>query len=192
VLIFDDTVQEKAHSQENNLTCWHFDHTINHSVKGINLLNCLYHANDVSLPVAFEIVTKPIRFCDVNTRKEKRKSVTTKNELLRGMLSTCRQNQLKWRYILADSWFSSTENMQFIHEHLKKYFILALKSNRLVALSLADKQQGRYACFNGVLVVFSFNNGNRDIGFVVKNIICAFTFATAYEASFDTDTAISK
>ena len=48
VLIFDDTVQEKAHSKENDLICWHFDHTVNRSVKGINLLNCLYHANDVS------------------------------------------------------------------------------------------------------------------------------------------------
>lgn len=34
--------------------------------------------------------------------------------------------------------------MKFIHEQLKKHFILALKSNRHVALSLADKQQGRY------------------------------------------------
>ncbi len=59
------------------------------------------------------------------------------------MPSTCRQNQLKWRYVLADSWFSSSENMQFIHENLRKYFILALKSNCLAALSLADKQQGR-------------------------------------------------
>ena len=32
VLIFDDTVQEKAHSQENDLICWHFDHTVNRSV----------------------------------------------------------------------------------------------------------------------------------------------------------------
>ena len=62
VLIFDDTVQEKAHSKKNDLICWHFDHTVNRSVKGINLLNCLYHANDVSLPVAFELITKPIRF----------------------------------------------------------------------------------------------------------------------------------
>ena len=144
VLIFDDTIQEKAHSKENDLICWHFDHTVNRSVKGINLLNCLYHANGTSLPVAFEVVTKPIRFCDVKTQKEKRQSVTTKNELLRNMLSVCRQNQLKWRYVLADSWFSSSENMKFIHEQLKKYFILALKSNRHVALSLADKQQGRY------------------------------------------------
>jgi len=34
--------------------------------------------------------------------------------------------------------------MRFIYEKLKKHFILALKSNRLVALTLADKQQGRY------------------------------------------------
>ena len=144
VLIFDDTVQEKAHSNENDLICWHFDHTLGRSVKGINLLNCLYHANNVSLPVAFEVVKKPIIFCDITTQKEKRKSEVTKNEQLRSMLSVCRQNQLKWRYVLADSWFSSSENMKFIHEDMKKHFILALKSNRLVALSLADKQQGRY------------------------------------------------
>jgi len=144
VLIFDDTVQAKPHSKENDLICWHFDHTVNRSVKGINLLNCLYHANGVSLPVAFELVKKPIRFSDIGSRKEKRKSEVTKNEQLRAMLSTCHHNQLKWRYVLADSWFSSAENMKHIHEKMKKYFILALKSNRHVALSLSDKKQGRY------------------------------------------------
>jgi len=144
VLIFDDTIQEKPHSQENDLICWHFDHTVNRSVKGINLLNCLYHSNGTSLPVAFELVKKPTRFCDVKTRKEKRKSEVTKNEQLRKMLNTCCQNRLKWRYVLADSWFSSTENMKYIHEKLGKYFIFALKSNRHVALSLEDKKQGRY------------------------------------------------
>ncbi|MDQ7058177.1 MAG: transposase, partial [Ghiorsea sp.] len=144
VLIFDDTVQEKAHSKENDLICWHFDHTVNRSVKGINLLNCLYHANDVSLPVAFELITKPIRFSDVKTRKEKRRSDVTKNELLRSMISACQKNQLKWSYILADSWFSSSENMAFVHKKIKKHFIIALKSNRLVALSLKDKKQGKF------------------------------------------------
>ena len=99
VLIFDGTVQEKPHSQENDLICWHFDHTVNRSVKGINLLNCLYHANGTSLPVAFELVKKPTRFCDLKTKKEKRKSEVTKNEQLREMLKTCCQNQLKWRYV---------------------------------------------------------------------------------------------
>ena len=108
VLVFDDTVQEKAHSQENDIICWHFDHTVHRSVKGINILNCLYHAKGVSLPVAFEVVKKPLRFCDLKTRKEKRKSIITKNELLRNMLTTCCKNQLKWRYVLADSWMKTS------------------------------------------------------------------------------------
>ena len=60
------------------------------------------------------------------------------------MLSTCCHNQLKWRYVLADSWFAPAENMKHIHEGMKEYFILALKSNRYVALNLADKKRGRY------------------------------------------------
>ena len=44
VLIFDDTIQEKPHTDENELICWHFDHSKNRSVKGLNLLNCVYHA----------------------------------------------------------------------------------------------------------------------------------------------------
>jgi hypothetical protein len=47
------------------------------------------------------------------------------------MLKVCCQNQLKWRYALADSWFSSSENMKYIHATLEKQFIFALKSNRL-------------------------------------------------------------
>jgi transposase InsO family protein len=35
VLIFDDTLQEKPHSKENDLICWHYDHCVNRSVKGI-------------------------------------------------------------------------------------------------------------------------------------------------------------
>jgi len=144
VLIFDDTVQAKPHSKENDLICWHFDHTVGCSVKGINLLNCLYHANDVSIPVAFELIKKRPYSCDIETRQMKRKSDVTKNEMLRSMLSTCQNNQLKWRYALADSWFSSSENMTFIHKRLHKHFIIALKTNRLVALSLDDKKKGRF------------------------------------------------
>jgi len=147
VLIFDDTVQEKQYSKESELICWHYDHTFNRNIKGINLLNCIYHANGVSLPIAFELVKKPIQFSDLKTKEQKRKSEVTKNEMLRAMLKTAQQNQVKWRYILADSWFSSSENMKYVKKTLKKYFLLALKSNRLVALSLEDKKAG---CFNRI------------------------------------------
>ena len=144
VLIFDDTIQEKPYTDENELVCWHFDHTKGRSVKGINILNCLYHVGGVSLPVAFELVRKPYLYSDLATKKVKRKSEETKNEMLRRMLKTCRQNQLKYRYVLADSWFSAQENLSFVRHDLGKHFVVALKSNRTVALTLDDKQQGRF------------------------------------------------
>ena len=145
VLILDDTVQAKPYSKENTLINWHFDHTVGRSVKGINLLNCLYFSNGVSLPVAFELITKPILYCDITTKELKRKSEKTKNEHLRDILQVCNKNGVKWRYALADSWFSSNENMKYIHKDMGKYFILALKSNRLIALTQEDKRQGRFA-----------------------------------------------
>ena len=144
VLIFDDTIQEKPYTDENEMVCWHFDHTKGRSVKGINILNCLYHVGGVSLPVAFELVRKPYLYSDLATKKVKRKSEETKNEMLRRMLKTCRQNQLKYRYVLADSWFSAQENLSFVRHDLGKHFVVALKSNRTVALTLDDKQQGRF------------------------------------------------
>ena len=144
VLIFDDTIQEKPHTDENELICWHFDHSKNRSVKGLNLLNCIYQAGDVSVPVAYELVRKPILFCDLQTRRVKRKSEVTKNQLLRQMLRTCQQNRLCYRYVLADSWFSAKENLLFIRQDLKKHFIVALQSNRTVALSPQDIAHGRF------------------------------------------------
>ena len=143
VLIFDDTIQEKAWTDENEVMCWHYDHCSGRSVRGINLLNALYHRGGVSIPVAFELVRKPLQFCDVQTRQVKRASEVTKNEMMRAMIATCVNNALKFRYVLMDSWFAATENFEFIVKK-KKHFIAALKDNRLVALSEADKKQGRF------------------------------------------------
>lgn len=144
VLIFDDSISEKPYSDENDIVCWHWDHSVNRSVKGINFLTALYHSNGVSMPVTFELIEKTEQYIDKKTGKEKRRSSTTKNEHLRSMLRQCVKNLLLFRYVLADSWFSSAENMRLIKEELKKEFILAIKSNRNVALSKEDKLQGRY------------------------------------------------
>jgi len=144
VLIFDDTIQEKQWTDENDIMCWHYDHSLGRSVRGINLLNCLYHSNGVSIPVAFEIIHKPILYCDLKTRKVRRGSEVTKNELMRIMLTTTINNQLKFKYVLMDSWFSSKENMIFSKQKHNKDFICALKSNRLVALSKKDRLKGNF------------------------------------------------
>ena len=144
VIIFDDTIQEKPHMDENDLICWHYDHCIGRNVKGINLLNCLYHANEVSIPVAFELIRKPIRYCEIKTKREKRMSEITKNQQLRDMVDTCVHNQLKFNWVLADIWFASSETMIHIKETRQKDFVMAMKSNRLVALSETDRKQKRY------------------------------------------------
>ena len=83
VLIFDDTIQEKAWTDQSELMCWHFDHCSGRTVRGINLLNALCHCNGTSIPVAFELVNKPLQYSDIATRKLKRKSEKTKNEMMR-------------------------------------------------------------------------------------------------------------
>jgi hypothetical protein len=143
VLIFDDTIQEKAWTDENELMCWHYDHVSGRNVRGINLLNALYHCGGASIPVAFELVSKPIVYSDIETRRVRRLSEVTKNELMREMIGTCLQNDLKFRFVLMDSWFSSKENFEFITGK-SKHFICALKDNRLIALSEEDKKKKRF------------------------------------------------
>ncbi len=143
VLIFDDTIQEKPFSKENSLISWYFDHTKNRTVKGINLLNCVYHAGEATIPVAYTLIKKDIRYSEVKTRKEKRKSEFTKNHYFRELLHVSCQNKLSFQYVLADSWFCSKDNMNFIRHDCDKHFIMATKSNRLISLSEEDKKQGR-------------------------------------------------
>ena len=144
VLIFDDTIKKKPHTKESELVCWHHDHTKNRSVKGVNLLNCVYSVGNVTLPVGFDVVKKPIEFCNLKTKKKKRKATVTKNELLRIQLKICQENKIKYKYVLTDSWFAAKENMRFIRIDCNKHFIMALKSNRTVALNSEDKKQGRF------------------------------------------------
>lgn len=146
-LIFDDSIIEKPYTDENPLICWHYDHSTKQSVKGINLLTAFYHthAEDEELPlrvpVGFELILKTLHFCDVKSKKEKRQSPVTKNELLRQMVQQSIHNQLKFKYVLADSWFASSDNMLFIHRK-KKYFIFDIKTNRQAALSEVDRNNG--------------------------------------------------
>ena len=49
------------------IVSWHFDHSKNRTLKGINILNCVYHAQGMTLPVAYEIIRKPMVFKDENT-----------------------------------------------------------------------------------------------------------------------------
>ncbi len=147
-LIFDDTIIEKPHTDENDMMSWHWDHSKNKLVKGANLLNAFYHVpispeEDLRIPVGFEIIQKTVRFCDLKTKKEKRASPTTKNEMMQSIIAQSIHNQLKFSYVIADSWFASAANMRFIHKK-NKFFIFDMKTNRQTALSQQDRNAGRW------------------------------------------------
>ena len=144
VIIIDDSIVEKPYTDENEIICWHYDHAKGKTVKGINFVSTLYYAQDVALHIAFELVSKTETYIDKKTGKEKRKSAITKNERYRQMLQIVSNNQIPFRYVLNDLWFASAENMRFVKLDLKKEFIMALKSNRKVALSENDKANGLY------------------------------------------------
>jgi hypothetical protein len=141
VFIVDDSIQAKPYTDESELNCWHYDHVSGKNVKGVCFLTGLYYGDGVSVPAGVEFVTKPVK--TVNKKgKRVRKAKVSKNTLFRNIVGHG-LNNLDFKYVLADSWFGNSENMKFVKQK-DGLFVFALKSNRKAALSLEDKQNGRY------------------------------------------------
>lgn len=141
VFIVDDTIEAKPYMDESELFCWHYDHCLGRSVRGINQLTGLYHSQEVSLPVGYSLITKPDTITDPKTGKAKRVARITKQELFRKLIIHSINNNLIFKYILADSWFCSVDNINFIIDR-NLSFIFPVKANRKVYLSESDKALG--------------------------------------------------
>ena len=159
VLIIDDAIEEKPYTDENEIICWHFSHAKGRCVKGVNILSSLIRYDEIALPIAYEVITKDLRFCDLKTKKEKRQSSTTKNQHFRALVKQAVSNQILFDYVLADNWFGAKDNMEFIHYDLKKLFIFGIKSNRLIAFSEEEKKRGQYHNLSAC----HFQNGEKRI-----------------------------
>lgn len=142
-LILDDSIEEKPYTDENEIVCWHYDHSKQLLVKGINFLSCLYQTKDMALPIGFDLIRKTETYLDPKDGKQKRRSPISKNQLARSQIERAIKNKVKFRFVLFDVWFASVENLKLILAK-DKHFICPLKSNRKIALSLDDKLQGRW------------------------------------------------
>lgn len=129
-LIIDDTIEEKPYTDQSELVNWHYSHSKHSQLKGINILSALIRYGDVALPIDYHLVTKSTSYIDKHG-KTKYKSDINKNEAARDFIATAKHNQVKFEYVLADIWFSSSENMDYIHTIGKK-FIFGCKTNRLI------------------------------------------------------------
>ena len=151
VLIIDDTIEEKAYMSENDLICWHHDHVTGRTLKGINQVTALYYNDEISLPIAYELVKKTEWVFDKKRQKDKRVSAISKHEHFRNLVTQSIANSLSISYILADKWFSSAENFVFI-ESLCQKFIIPLKDNRKIALSKDAQLNGLYQSIGSLVI----------------------------------------
>jgi len=142
VLVIDDSIEEKRYTDRSDLICWHFDHTVGRCVKGVNFITALYHSKAMSLPVGIEFIkkSKPL----INKKgKLVYESERSKNEMFRDLVRAA-ANNIYFKYVLSDSWFTCVFNMKFIVKDCNKHFIMAMKDNRKVALSEEEKAKGKY------------------------------------------------
>lgn len=96
----------------------------------------------MSLPIGVCFVNKDISYVN-KEGKTKRKRSVSKQEHFRTRVKHGKEH-LRFRYLLADSWFACSDNMKFVLEDCGRDFIMAMKENRKVALSKQDKANGKY------------------------------------------------
>lgn len=150
LLIIDDSIEAKPYTKTNALINWHYDHCIGKSVKGVNFVSSFYYSDDydMGLPVGVEYINKDHKVIE-KSGAIKYKSKETKNQIFQRMVAQASFN-IGFKYVLADSWFCSAANMDCITRVCRSDFIMALKSNRVVALSKEDKLKGNYVGINSL------------------------------------------
>jgi len=115
-------------------------------------MTCLDHAGGYSLPVGFTHIAKAECYVDKTDGKQKRRSPISKNEYYRDLLAQAKRNQIPFKYVLRDVWYSAADNRfldyaaeelnflqkvgggyVFIHRYLLEHFAEIAAENGYVA-----------------------------------------------------------
>jgi len=119
ILAVDDVVINKSRSQKMELVNWQYSGTQHGVVKGIGVVNALWQTSkDDYTPIDYRIWNPP-------------EDGKTKNNHFRDMLSAAKSRGLEPEMVVADSWYSSLDNLKSIRSHGWDW-VMGLKSNRLV------------------------------------------------------------
>lgn len=124
-LVLDDTVLDKRWSPNNELVDFHWSGNEHKVTRGISLVNLLVTNENDCIPVDYRIY-------------EGKKKGTNKNDHAIAMLTVAKKRGFEPDYVMADSWYSSLQNMKAVVK-LGWKFIFGLKENRLV-----NEIQGQY------------------------------------------------
>lgn len=162
VVIIDDSIVAKPHSAVNGLVCYHYDHSQHGYVKGINFISAVWADEHHTVPLSMEAVKKE-QIWEEKKGEWVWKTVETKNAVFRRMVSRLTHSR-QVDYVLADSWYGSTENLEHIVEECETNFVLAIKSNRLVATSEKAAKTGAYKPLEGLKL------GKRAVKLYLKGL----------------------
>jgi hypothetical protein len=158
-LIFSDTIVSKPCTDENELICRRWGHSKNRNKKGINLLTAFYYTQSqnspaaLRIPAAFECVRNTVCFSEIKTRREKRQSPVTKNEMMRSMIEQAVKNQrLESRYVLSDRQYASSDNMFFIIQ-IKEIFHHGYEKRSTVPVCHTGQKPGSVERFGQIAAI---------------------------------------
>lgn len=97
VLIIDDSISHKPFTDENEIICWHYDHTTGLPVKGINFITALYHNQKASFPIGVQLIAKTEHYTDPKDGKEKRRCPVGKNQYCRELIAQAVHHQVRFQ-----------------------------------------------------------------------------------------------
>ena len=162
-MIADETVLNKSRSRKIELVRYQYSGAEHDVVRGIGVLNFLWSTGDDVCPMDFRVY-------------EPRDDGKTKNDHFREMLIMAKKRGLCPKAILADSWYSSLDNVKCIRD-LGWYWVMGLRKNRVVNrgdrlenLKIPDKGLRVHLRGYGWIHVFRFVSKNGRTDYIGTNI----------------------
>ena len=164
VLIADDTILDKSRSDKIELVRYQYSGNAHDVIKGIGMLNFLWvnENNEVS-PMDVRIY-------------EPKEDGKTKNDHFREMLQYAKEREVKPEAVIADSWYSSLDNLKCIRD-MGWLFVMGLRKNRVVNknqklcdLDIPEEGLRIHLRGYGFITVFRFVSSDRRTDYIGTNI----------------------
>ena len=119
ILVFDDVVIDKSRSSKTELVNYQYAGCAHDTIRGIGVVNALWQTSkEHYIPMDYRIWNPP-------------EDGKTKNNHFRDMCHAAKQRGLNPEMVVADSWYSSLDNIKSVRSHGWDW-VMSLRSNRLV------------------------------------------------------------
>jgi SRSO17 transposase len=124
-LIIDDVILPKQRSIKTAFIGWDYDYVNEQNIRCLRLVVVAWSNSIVCIPVAFALYYKK----DHPKVLSQQQRFRTKNQLAQLLVYRIMKKELRFDYLVFDSWYASAENFLFFQK-LNIIFVTAIKSNR--------------------------------------------------------------